>query len=52
MKFKVKLSSGFFLISLFTGIFSAPGTGTASEPVIIGIPHWEKFLCDNDEKLV
>ena len=43
MKFKMKQAASFFLIVLFVGIFSAPGIGAASEPVIIGIPHWEKF---------
>ena len=43
MKFKMKQAGSFFLIVLFVGIFSAPGIGAASEPVIIGIPHWEKF---------
>jgi hypothetical protein len=43
MKFKMKQAGSFFLIVLFIGIFFAPGISTASEPVIIGIPHWEKF---------
>lgn len=43
MKFNIKQAGSFFLIFLFTGIFSTPGIGAQSEPVIIGISHWEKF---------
>ncbi len=43
MKFKMKQAGVFFLIFLFSGIFFAPGIGAESEPVVIGISHWEKF---------
>ena len=45
MRFKMQQARSIFLIFLFIGIFSAPGIGAASEPVIIGVSHWEKFSC-------
>ncbi len=43
MKYKSKLIGCFFLFFLIIGIFITPESGKASEPLIIGIPHSERF---------
>ena len=43
MKYKSKLVGCFFLFFLIIGMFIAPETGKASEPLIIGVPHSERF---------
>ena len=43
MKYKSKLVGCFFLFFLIIGIFITPENGKASEPLIIGIPHSERF---------
>ena len=43
MKYKSKLIGCFFLFFLIIGIFITPESGKASEPLIIGVPHSERF---------
>jgi branched-chain amino acid transport system substrate-binding protein len=43
MKLRSKIFPCLVIISFIAGILVTPEAGEASEPVIIGVPHWEKF---------
>ncbi|MCP4349401.1 MAG: ABC transporter substrate-binding protein [Desulfobacterales bacterium] len=43
MKYKFKPICYLIIISFFTGYFILPKTSNASEPIIIGVLHWEGY---------